>query len=74
MCVTFVLFISSDHKITNMTDRGVTVFNIAPQLTVSLPHQGLFSLMLHLLIVEPRGGLVLTRMRGNGMFETTEVV
>ena len=73
MCVTFVVFISSDHKITNTTNRRVAVFHLAPQLTdpLALAHQGLFLIMPYLPILEPREGLVLIRIFGHGMVANT---
>ena len=69
--VTFVLFLSSDNKITNTTDILVFVFYILPRLTFPLDHQGLFPLMPHLPIIETREGLVLTRIIGHDMVVKT---
>ena len=55
-----------------MTDRLVAVFHLAHHMTDSLSNQGLFPLMTHLPILEPREGLVLTSMRLHEMVANTK--
>ena len=69
--MTFVVFLSSDHKITNTTDRLVAVFHLASQLTDTLAHQGIFSLMPNIPIIEPLEVLLPASMCVNDMVADT---